>query len=87
MYALNINKEANRILSATFPQYAPADAVIVEALPEGNIADYLYIDNEYIHDPLPIPEEPESSNTTTLEDRVAALEEELAVSKILLGVE
>ena len=33
MYALNLDKDG-RILSATFPEYAPADVVIVEELPE-----------------------------------------------------
>ena len=54
-YALNL-AEDGRILSATFPQYAPEDAVIVDVLPEGNIADYLYINNEYIYEPLPVTE-------------------------------
>ena len=40
MYALNL-AEDGRILSATYPKYAPADAVIVEALPEGDIPDSL----------------------------------------------
>lgn len=58
MYALNL-AEDGRILSATYPKYAPADAVIVEALPEGDISDYLYVDGQYVYDPLPEPEQPE----------------------------
>ena len=50
MYALNL-AEDGRILSATYPEYAPADAVIVDALPEGNVADYLYINGEFIYNP------------------------------------
>lgn len=57
-YALNL-AEDNRILSATFEQYASADAVLVDELPDGNIADYLYLDGEYVFDPMPVPEEPE----------------------------
>ena len=53
-YALNL-AEDGRILSATYPQYAPADAVIVNTLPDGDITDYLYVDGEYIYDPLPKP--------------------------------
>ena len=34
-------------------EYAPADAVIVDALPEGDISDYRYAAGEFIHDPLP----------------------------------
>lgn len=46
-YALNINEEG-RILSATFPQYAPANAIIIDALPEGDISKYKYIDGNII---------------------------------------
>ena len=52
-YALKL-AEDGRILSATFVKHASADAVLVESLPDGNIADYLYQDGEYVYDPLPI---------------------------------
>ena len=57
MYALNLAEDGR--ISATYKQYAPEDAVVVDALPEGDITDYLYVDGEYIHDPLPEPELPE----------------------------
>ena len=59
-YALNLADD-KRILSATYEEYATDGMPIVEALPEGNIADYLYIDGAYIYEPLPEPEpvEPE----------------------------
>lgn len=69
MYALNIG-EAGRILSATRPEYAPANAATVETLPEGDISEYRYVDGEIIHDPLPEPE-PEPDAPTQL-DRVEA---------------
>lgn len=56
MYALNLS-ESRRVLSATFEKYAPADAVLVETLPDGNIADYVYQNNELIYDPIPVVEE------------------------------
>lgn len=56
MYALNIDTETNRILSATYSQYAPPTQPRVDTLPEGNITDYLYVDGEYVYDPLPEPE-------------------------------
>ena len=64
MYALNLNEE-NRILSAciVLPNGDYTNMPIVDILPEGNIADYLYIDGEYIHSPLPQPEEPEHAPT------------------------
>lgn len=55
MYALNLAKD-NRILSATFEQYATEDMPKVDTLPEGNITDYKYVDGEYVYDPLPEPE-------------------------------
>lgn len=69
MYALNLSDDG-RILSATYPEYAPEDAVTVEALPEGDIYEYRYIDGEIIHDPLPEPE-PTPATPTQL-DRVEA---------------
>lgn len=55
-YALNL-AEDGRILSATYPQYAPEDAVIVDELPEGDISEYIYRDGEYIHEPVEQTEE------------------------------
>ena len=63
MYALNID-ETGRILSVTYPEYAPDDAVIVEAIPEGNIYEYRYENGSIIHDPLPAPEAPEKEPNT-----------------------
>lgn len=68
MYALNLADDG-RILSATYPQYAPEDAVIVEALPEGNIVDYLYVDGQYVHEPLP---KPKFENVPSQLDRIEA---------------
>lgn len=62
MYALNLD-ENNRILSATFDEFAPQDQPRVEELPQGNIADYKYIDNEFVYDTLPQPKPPEPQPT------------------------
>ncbi len=62
-YALNLDTDG-RILSATYEEYAPNGAVLVDELPEGDIADYLYVDGQYVHDPLPKQEQPESMATT-----------------------
>ena len=69
MYALNIDSETNRILSATYPKYAPKDAIIVDALPEGNMTDYLYVDGEYVYAPLPKTD----NESYTAEDMLNAL--------------
>lgn len=52
-YALNLADDG-RILSVTFEKYAPADAVAVEMLPEGNVADYRYVDGACIYAPIPV---------------------------------
>lgn len=52
-YALNLADDG-RFLSATLPEYAPADAMIVETLPEGDASDYRYVNGEFIYDPLPV---------------------------------
>ena len=56
-YALNL-AEDGRILSATYARFASEDAAVVEALPEGDITEYKYINGEYVHEPLPVIEEP-----------------------------
>ena len=62
IYALNL-AEDKRILSATYDQYAPQSQPRVNSLPDGDINDYLYINGEYVYDPLPIPPEPEPEPT------------------------
>lgn len=69
-YALNL-AEDGRILSATYEQFAPKGAVIVEALPEGDIFEYRYVDGACVYDPLPKPERPEPGPTA--EDVLNAL--------------
>lgn len=54
-YALNLDADG-RILSATYEAYAVAGMPIVEALPDGDITDYKYIDGSYVYDPLPKPQ-------------------------------
>lgn len=67
MYALNLDTD-NRILSVTLDQYAPAEQPRVETIPEDNVTDYKYIDNEFVYDPMPQPEPPEPQ--PILEDQV-----------------
>lgn len=80
MFALNL-AEDGRILSATYPEYAPDDAALVETLPDGNLDDYLFKDGAFIHDPLPKEEPVEEPD---LQTRIAELEE--ALELLLSGV-
>ena len=64
-YALNVNEDG-RILSSTFEKYATENMPLVDDLPNGNIADYLYLGGEYIYDPIPEPEMPKEPTTDTV---------------------
>lgn len=66
MYSLNLSEDG-RILSVTYPQYAPPTQPQVESFPKGDLYEYRYIDGEFIHDPLPIP-----IPTPTQQDRFEA---------------
>lgn len=70
-YALNL-AEDGRILSVTFEKYAPADVVVVDEIPEGNVADYQYVDGEFIHNPLSVEEvEEQPTQLDRIEAQVA----------------
>ena len=68
LYALNL-AEDGRILSATEDKYGAEGQPRVESLPTGetdkekDISNWLYVDGEYIYDPLPQPEPPEPVET------------------------
>ena len=78
-YALNL-AEDGRVLSVTYEQYAPKDAVLVTAFPEP-VTDYRYVSGQFVSDPLPKFEEPPVPTDT---ERIAQLEEALAM--LLSGV-
>ena len=70
MYALNLRQDG-RILSSTYPKYAPVGTVITESLPDGDITDYRLVDGEFLFDPLPKPE-PEVQELSIWEELDAA---------------
>ena len=74
MYALNLGA-GGRVLSVTWPKYAPSDAPRVETLPEGDTCDYLYVYGEFIYDPLPEEPEPEDP-MDALQKKVISLQEQ-----------
>ena len=67
-YALNLAADS-RVLSATFPEFAPGDAVVVEALPDGDITNYRYVDGEFVYDPQLVESE---VDTPSQIDRIEA---------------
>ena len=75
-YALNL-AENGRILSATYEEFAPEGAPIVDKLPEGDIANYLYVNDQYVNDPLPKEEpEPEVPSENSVWDELDAAYQE-----------
>ena len=62
MYGLTLDKN-NRITDVGIYSVYPKDVVRVDTLPDGNYYDYLYIDGQYVYDPLPEPEQPEQEPT------------------------
>lgn len=70
---LILEPETGRVQSAGIYANPPADAVGVDALPEGNITDYRYADGEFIYDP-----ELEDTPVMSDSERISALEAQLA---------
>lgn len=86
-YALNL-AEDKRILSSCLPVYrgqVASDRIVDEVfgssyygmpivgeLPDGNLPDYLYIEEKYVYDPLPQPEQPEPVEEPTVWDELDA---------------
>lgn len=77
MYALNLGAD-KRILSATSEKYASKGMVFVDKLPDGDISDYLYINGNYVYEPVPAP-----PPVPTPEERIEELE--AALSALLRG--
>lgn len=72
-YALNISDDG-RVLSATYAEYASSDSVIVDRLPDGDIAEYRYVAGNYIYDPLTKSESLlDSGVEVTIDDVLTAL--------------
>lgn len=78
MYALNLAQD-NRILSAwvVLPDGNYDGMPIVDVLPKGDIYEYRYENGEFIHDPLPEPEQPDPvpSEGSVWDDLDAAYQE------------
>lgn len=62
-YALNLADDGRVLSACDVSEYTPADSVFVDELPEGDISEYLYVGGQYVHDPLPEPEQPEAEPT------------------------
>lgn len=68
-FAINLSDDG-RILSATYERFATSGAILIDELPDGNLADYLYQDGEIVYSPLPDPEQ-------SVEDKIAELKAQL----------
>ena len=76
-YALNLAVD-HRILSAcvVLPNGNYDGMPIVDTLADGNIYEYLYVNGEYVHDPLPEPEPAEPVEDPTVWDELDAAYQE-----------
>jgi hypothetical protein len=73
MFGLNLDVETGRILSACYilENNDYTGIPIVETLPEGDISEYLYVNGEYIHSPLPVePVIPKPTQLDVIEAQV-----------------
>ena len=59
MYYLNLDKETNRVLSASllFNGTSMLGSIAIEELPDGNLYDYLYVNGEFVYSPIEKQEE------------------------------
>ena len=59
MYYLNLDKETNRVLSASllFNGTSMPGSTAVETLPDGNLYDSLYVNGELVYSPIEKQEE------------------------------
>lgn len=83
-YALSLD-ENGRILSITEEIFATPTMPLVDWFPEGDTYEYLYIDGEYVHDPLPAVE---IKTEPTEEEDIAALliDHEYRLTLLELGI-
>jgi len=76
MYAIKLESN-NRIAWATSPEFASESLILVETLPTGatdkekDITNWLYVNSQYVYDPLPDPEpQPEPIDIEKLDAQV-----------------
>lgn len=72
------NELSDEEVKSAYPDGIYRGAPIVYELPDGQLRDYLYIDNQYVYDPIPKPEKPEPTPAASLEERVATVESDVA---------
>lgn len=85
-YALTLAADG-RILSVTYPQYAPIGTALVGELPDGNVSEYRYIDGDFVYDPLPVEEVEEVENIDLQADTDAMLvDHEYRLTMLELGL-
>lgn len=56
-YALYLDSDS-RILSVTYDEFAPPEYPRVSELPSGDVTDYKYVNEQFIHSPRPHPPQP-----------------------------
>ena len=77
MYALNLGDDS-RVLSVTYDKFAPEGYPRVDELPDGNVSDYLYVDGQFIYDPLP-----EGKNLATTPSQLDIIEAQVTYTAMM----
>ena len=87
--ALSLNEE-NRIMSAcvVLLNYDYGNMPIVDSLPDGDIYDYLYVDGEFIYEPIPVVDIEEIEIEYTAQDDTDAMliDHEYRLTMLELGL-
>ena len=75
-YALHLGEDG-RVLSVTFAQFATADSVLVEEIPDGDVAEYIYMEGEFEYAPFP------EHKVEEMPDRLDVIEAQLAYTAMM----
>ena len=76
-YALNLG-DNGRILSVCVCIEGQTYENIVDSFPDGDVSEYRYVDGEFIHDPLPKPDQEEPTESVvyaTYDELATAIKE------------
>lgn len=79
IYILNLEEKTGRILSACYPVSDLQTGPAVEALPDGELSDYRYIDGKFIYEPLPQLPQAETADIPARLDKIEQLLKSLEV--------
>lgn len=84
-YSLNLGNNG-RILSVCVCLEGQKYENVVDSFPDGDVTNYLYINGEYVHDPEPKPDPPESEPTAEEDTLSMLVDHEERIINLELGL-